>query len=90
MVESGIAERKEMPRQNPEIMRLLDEARRELVKTKEEKARLFPANLHPLAEPDRYPQDYTAEQIRQRNLLNTKIESLENRIEDLLNRQYQK
>jgi hypothetical protein len=73
---------------NPEIKRLLEEAKGELARVKEEKAKLFPANLHPLAEPDKYPQDYTSEQIRQRNLLNAKIESLENRIEELQNRQY--
>jgi hypothetical protein len=75
---------------NPEIKRLLDEARRELARVKAEKSRLFPANLHPLAEPDKYPKEYTADEIRQRNLLNSQIESLENRIEELQNRQYLK
>jgi hypothetical protein len=75
---------------NPEIKRLIEEAKRELARLKEEKARSFPANLHPLAEPDRYPRDYTSEQIGQRNLLNAKIESLENRIEELQNRQFLK
>jgi hypothetical protein len=75
---------------NPEIKRRLDEARLELARVKAEKLRLFPANLHPLAEPDKYPREYTAEDIRRRNLLNAQIESLEARIEELQNRQYLK
>ena len=75
---------------NPEVRRQLDEARFELARVKAEKLRLFPANLHPLAEPDKYPKEYTAEDIRQRNLLNAQIESLEARIEELQNRQYRK
>ncbi len=73
---------------NPEIQRQLDEARRELAEAKAEKQRLFPPNLHPFAEPDKYPKDYTPEQIVQRNALNAKIESLEKRIDDLQNRLY--
>jgi hypothetical protein len=75
---------------NPEVKRLLDEARSELARVRAEKTKLFPANLHPLAEPDKYPRDFTAEQIRQRNQLNAQIEILENRIEELQNRQYLK
>jgi hypothetical protein len=75
---------------NPEIKRLLDEARNELARVRAEKARLFPANLHPLAEPDKYPKDYTSEQIRHRNQLNAQIESLEHRIQELQDRQYLK
>jgi hypothetical protein len=90
VVESGPDGSVKMSTANPEIKRLLEESKRELERAKEEKARLFPANLHPLAEPDKYPQAYTPDQIRQRNLLNAKIESLENRIEDLSNRQYLK
>ncbi len=73
---------------NPEIQRLLDEARRELAEARAEKLRLFPPNLHPFAEPDKYPKDYTPEQIAQRNALNAQIESLEKRIDDLRNRLY--
>ncbi len=73
---------------NPEIQRQLEQARRELAEARAEKARLFPPNMHPLAEADRYPKDYTPEQIAQRNTLNARIESLEKRIDDLTNRLY--
>ncbi len=73
---------------NPEIQRLLEQTRRELADAKAEKARLFPPNLHPFAEPDKYPKDYTPEQIAQRNALNARIETLEKRIDDLVNRLY--
>lgn len=75
---------------NPAVQRMIEESKAELARLKAEKARLFPANLHPLAEPDRYPKDFTPDQIRQRNTLNAQIESLENRIEDLENRKFQK
>lgn len=75
---------------NPEVERLIEEARRELAVVKAEKARLFPANIHPLAEPDKYPKNYTPDQIAHRNALNAQIESLEHRIEELQNRQYLK
>ncbi len=75
---------------NPAVQQMIEESKAELARLKAEKARLFPANLHPLAEPDRYPKDFTQDQIRQRNLLNAQIESLENRIEDLENRKFQK
>ncbi len=75
---------------NPEIQQLLEQAKRQLADLKAEKARLFPPNLHPFAEPDRYPQDYTPEQIAKRNALNRQIESLENRIEELQDRLYSK
>ncbi len=75
---------------NPEIQRMIDEAKAELARLKAEKARLFPANIHPLAEPDRYPKDFTPEQIRQRNQLNSQIESLENRIEELESNKFRK
>ncbi len=75
---------------NPEIQRLLEQAQRELAQTKAEKLKLFPPNLHPFAEPDKYPKDYTPEQIAQRNALNAQIESLEKRIDDLRNRLYSK
>ncbi len=73
---------------NPEIQRLLDQAQQELAEAKAEKLRLFPPNLHPFAEPDKYPKDYTPEQIAKRNALNAQIESLEKRIDDLRNRLY--
>jgi polyhydroxyalkanoate synthesis regulator phasin len=77
-----------IPTPHPEIQRLLEQAKRELAEAKAEKARLFPPNIHPFAEPDKYPKDYTPEQIAQRNALNARIESLEKRIEDLQNRLY--
>ncbi len=79
-----------LPSPNPEIQRQLDAARRELAETRAEKTRLFPPNTLPFAQPDKYPQDYTPEQIRQRNQLNNKIEQLEARIEELSRRLYTK
>ncbi len=73
---------------NPEIQRLLDEAKRELAETKAEKSKLFPPNLHPFGEPDKFPRDYTPDQIAKRNALNARIESLEKRIDDLQSRLY--
>ncbi len=77
-----------MATMNPEIKRLLEDAKRELAQVRAEKARLYPANPHPFAQPDNYPGDYTPAQIRQRNELNSQIESLEHRIEELQNRLY--
>lgn len=79
-----------MARPNPEIQKLLEEAKRELAEAKAQKQRLFPPNLYPFAEPDRYPKDYTPEQIAARNALNAQIESLEKRIDELQNRLYTK
>ncbi len=73
---------------NPEISKQLAQAKRELAEVKAEKTRLFPPNQHPLAEPDRYPKDFTPAQIAQRNALNARIEALEKRIDDLENRLY--
>ncbi len=75
---------------NPEVQRQLDEARRELADTRAEKLKLFPPNPHPFAQPDKYPQDYSPDQIRQRNQLNARIEQLEARIEELSRRLYTK
>ncbi len=75
---------------NPQIQRLLDQARQELAEARAEKAKLFPPNTHPFAQPDTYPQNYTPEQISQRNALNARIESLENRVEELQNQLYSK
>ncbi len=79
-----------VPSSNPEVQKLLDEARRELAEMRAEKMKLFPPNPHPFAQPDKYPQDYTPEQVRQRNQLNNKIEQLEARIEELSRRLYTK
>ena len=75
---------------NPQIAEQLRHAREELARLKAEKARLFPANPHPFVEPDRFPRDYTPDQIQQRNQLVAQIESLEKRIEDLEARLYTK
>jgi hypothetical protein len=61
----------------------LAKAKQELAGLKAEKLRLFPPNPHPLAQPDRFPQNATPEQIRQRNELVARIEELERRIEEL-------
>ncbi len=73
---------------NPQIAEQLRQAREELARLKAEKARLFPANPHPFVEPDRFPRDYTPDQVQQRNRLVTQIENLEQRIEDLESRLY--
>ncbi len=79
-----------MATMNPEIQRLLEQAKRELAEVRAEKSRLFPANPHPFAQPDKYPKDYSPEQIRRRNELNAQIETLENRIEELQDRLFSK
>ncbi len=77
-----------MPTPNPNIARQLEKARERLADLKAEKARLYPANPHPFVEPDRYPQDYTVEQIQHRNRLVKEIEDLEKQIEELQDRLY--
>lgn len=79
-----------MATQNPQIAEQLRQAREELARLKADKARLFPANPHPFVEPDRFPHDYTPEQIQQRNQLVAQIETLEQQIEDLEARLYSK
>ena len=78
------------PTPNPVIKQQIDQARQRLRELKAEKARLFPPNPHPFAQPDAFPKNATPEQIAQRNALNAEIESLENRIEELQNRLYLK
>ncbi len=73
---------------NPEVKKQLDAAKTELARVQAEKQRLFPPNLHPFAQPDAYPKDYTPEQIAQHNALDAQIESLERRIDELQNRLY--
>ena len=68
---------------NPIIGQQLREAQTELARLRAEKLRLFPPNPHPLAQPDRFPRDATPDQIRQRNQLVARIETLEQRIEEL-------
>jgi hypothetical protein len=71
---------------NPRIAEELRQARDQLDQLKKEKARLFPPNPHPFSEPDRFPGEYTPEQIQSRNRLVSQIEALEQRIEDLTGR----
>jgi hypothetical protein len=75
---------------NPTIQKMLDEAKQQLAAAKAEKARLFPPNLDPLGTPDRFPRDYTPEQIDKHKQLNAQIEMLENRVDDLQSRLYTK
>ncbi len=79
-----------LPNPNPDIQKLIEEARRELAQARAEKLKLFPPNPHPYAQPDAFPGNYTPEQIQRRNELNTQIEHLENRIEELQRRLYVK
>ncbi len=79
-----------MPAPNPGVAKQLEQAKVRLAELKEEKARLYPANPHPFVEPDRYPRDYTPEQIQHRNQLVKQIEDLEKNIEDLQDRLFTK
>ncbi len=73
---------------NPRIADELKRAKDDLAKLKAEKARLFPPNPHPFTEPDKFPGQYTKEQIEYRNQLVAQIEALEQRIQDLQDRLY--
>ncbi len=75
---------------NPKIAEQLKQSKEELARLKAEKLRLYPPNPHPLAQPDTYPGNYTPEQIRYRNELVRKIETLEQRVEMLQDQLYQK
>ncbi len=77
-----------MPTPNPTIQKMLDQAKAELAALKAEKTRMFPPNLDPLGTPDRYPRDYTPEQIAYHKKLVAQIEALEQRIDDLQLRLY--
>jgi len=61
----------------------LREAKEELARLKQEKQKLFPANPHPFAQPDEFPQHATRAQIEQRNALVARIEELEKEIAEL-------
>ncbi len=75
---------------NPEIQKQLEEAKSQLAALKEEKRRLFPPNTDPLGTPDRYPRDYTPEQIALHKRLNAQIEALEQRVDALQLQLYRK
>jgi hypothetical protein len=77
-----------MPIPNPQAAEELRQAKEELARLKAEKLRLYPPDPHPLAEPSRYPREYTPEQIDYRNRLVARIEEMEKRIEDLQDRLY--
>ena len=72
-----------MPTPNPTIQKMLDDTRQQLAAAKAEKAQLFPPNTDPLGTPDRYPRDYTPEQIEKHRELNEQIERLEQRVDEL-------
>lgn len=71
------------PTPNPIIKQQLEQAKAELAKLKAEKLRLFPPNPDPLGTPDRYPKEYTPEQIELHNRLDEQIELLEQKIDEL-------
>jgi hypothetical protein len=79
-----------MSSQNSQVADELRQAKEELTRLSAEKLRLYPPDPHPLAEPSRYPRDYTPEQIEYRNRLVARIEELEQRIEELQDRLYRK
>ena len=72
-----------MPTPNPAIQKSLDDARQQLAAAKAEKARLFPPNTDPLGAPDKFPRDYSSEQIEKHRQLNEQIERLEQRVDEL-------
>ena len=75
---------------NPQVAGELQQAKEELARLKAEKLGLYPPNPHPLAEPSRYPDEYSPDQIAHRNQLVERIEELEKRIEELEDRLYRK
>jgi len=72
-----------MSQPNPIIARQLRDAQAELARLKALKLQLFPPNPHPFIQADRFPRHATPEQIRQRNEIIARIETLEHRIEEL-------
>lgn len=75
---------------NPTIQKQLEQAQAELAALKAEKTRLFPANKDPLGTPDRFPRDYSPQQIEQHKRLNAQIEALEQRVDSLQLQLYRK
>ena len=75
---------------NPAIQAQLDAAKQELARLKAEKLRLFPPNTDPLGTPDKFPGDYTPEQIAKNRELSAQIDMLEQRVDDLQLRLYSK
>ncbi len=73
---------------NPLIAQQLSDAKERLAQLRAEKARLYPPNPHPFVQPDRYPADYTPQQIQHRNQLVQQIEELEKRVQELQDRLY--
>ncbi len=73
---------------NPIIAQQLRQAKEKLDQLRAEKARLYPPNPHPFVQPDRYPGDYTPQQIQHRNQLVQQIEELEKRVQELQDRLY--
>lgn len=78
------------PTPNPAIQQQLDRTKQELAALKAEKIRLFPPNTDPLGSPDRFPHDYTPEQLAHHRRLSAQIEALEQRVDDLQMRLYRK
>ncbi len=68
---------------NPMIQKSLQETKAQLAAAKAEKARLFPPNPNPLGAPDKFPRDYSSEQIEKHRQLNEQIERLEQRVDEL-------
>jgi hypothetical protein len=79
-----------MSNQNPQVADEIQQAKAELAQLKAEKLRLYPPNPHPFAQPDRFPDAYTPDQIAHRNQLVQKIEELEKRLEVLQDHLYRK
>lgn len=79
-----------MPTPNPVIQQRLELAKKELADLRAEKMRIFPPNRDPLGAPDKFPGDYTPDQIAYHRKLNQQIEQLEKLIDQLQSQLFQK
>lgn len=79
-----------MPIPNPQVAEELRQAKEELARLHAEKLQRYPPNAHPLADPDYFAREFSASQVEERNKLIERIEELEQRVQALQDRLYQK
>jgi uncharacterized protein (UPF0335 family) len=79
-----------MPTPNPQVAEELRQAKEELARLKAEKLQLYPPNPHPLVDPNYFMREFSEPQIEARNKLIERIEQLEQRVQNLQDRLYQK
>jgi uncharacterized protein (UPF0335 family) len=75
---------------NPQVAEELRQAQEELARLKAEKLQLYPPNPHPLVDPNYFAREFSASQVEARNKLIERIEQLEQRVQNLQDRLYQK